>query len=262
MIIPELEEAAKTYTKEGVTKYTEDQDDTILRYWGRVKTKLLLKHLPGISASAIRGRYQRLQKKRVKLADGTMPLTFQPEQGGKKPPEKVKAVKKKPASKRHGNLQIPFSTLTEKSQYQMAWKLCKKHGGIPYPKALELEERATSKETLVKPASPGPVPGDQKPATPAAATMCNDAATKDADPQQVPVDPQPVPRQDIPDPKQSPRPVILGLGTKVKHKGPKSSPFYGKEGTIVKMGTGTQVLVNFGDSSQWLAASSVSAIAG
>lgn len=58
------------------------------------------------------------------------------------------------------------------------------------------------------------------------------------------------------------RPVILGIGTTVKHNGQKSSPFFGKEGRIVKMGTGMQVLVNFGDSSQWLATSAVIAVAG
>ena len=58
------------------------------------------------------------------------------------------------------------------------------------------------------------------------------------------------------------RPVILGIGTTVKHNGQKSSPFFGKEGKIVKMGTGMQVLVNFGDSSQWLATSAVIAVAG
>jgi hypothetical protein len=45
----------------------------------------------------------------------------------------------------------------------------------------------------------------------------------------------------------------LRAGQHIKHNGPRASPFFGKEGKIVKIGSDGQVFVDFGASSTWLA---------
>ena len=43
---------------------------------------------------------------------------------------------------KHGDLKIPFSTTTHKKEYFRAWGLCRKHGWLPYPEALALEDKS------------------------------------------------------------------------------------------------------------------------
>ena len=43
---------------------------------------------------------------------------------------------------KHGDLKIPFSTTTHKKEYFRAWRLCRKHGWLPYPEALALEDKS------------------------------------------------------------------------------------------------------------------------
>ena len=66
MIIPELEEEAKTYHPTGVRIYTDDEDDTLLRYFGRVSKDSLLKHFPGKTHDSLRGHYRRIKKQQDK----------------------------------------------------------------------------------------------------------------------------------------------------------------------------------------------------
>ena len=55
------------------------------------------------------------------------------------PKETPNEQKEERVVKHTSDKQIPFSSKTEKKQYDVAWKLCKKYG-VPYPEALKLKE--------------------------------------------------------------------------------------------------------------------------
>lgn len=52
----------------------------------------------------------------------------------------------------------------------------------------------------------------------------------------------------------------LRAGQTVRHNGPRASPFFGKDGKIVKIGSDGQVFVDFGKSSTWLAPNIVTVV--
>ncbi len=65
MKIPELEELAKKQLIK--PSYTDDEVDTICRYYNRVPVKELLKYLPGRTYGALRVKVQELKKGGVKF---------------------------------------------------------------------------------------------------------------------------------------------------------------------------------------------------
>lgn len=156
MIIPELEEESKTYRPTGVRTYTDDEDDTLLRYFGRVSKNSLMKHFPGKTYDALGGHYRRILKQQKKKgisliktsdavpahipADGLQETT---PAGAPPISEEVPIVPPANEKKKHGGSvgkwKIPFKYPS--SAYENARKLCKKHGK-PYPEALKLEEAA------------------------------------------------------------------------------------------------------------------------
>jgi len=156
MIIPELEEESKTYRPTGVRTYTDDEDDTLLRYFGRVSKNSLMKHFPGKTYDALGGHYRRIlkqQKKKgislIKTSDAVPArkpadsLQATPPAGAPPISEEVPIVPPANEKKKHGGSvgkwKIPFKYPS--SAYENARKLCKKHGK-PYPEALKLEEAA------------------------------------------------------------------------------------------------------------------------
>jgi hypothetical protein len=192
MIIPELEEESKTFCRRGVRLYSDDEDDTLLRYLGKVSKESLLKYFPGKTYNALENHYRRTKKRQEKKnraktpdaapahksAEGLPKSDDDPTLGacatcsnGRKgkqfdtkvcdecappvkrgaktaSPEKVIAAKKTPGctgKRYHGDLKIPFSCATQKTEYYRAWNICRKHGHIPYPEALALENKSKEK---------------------------------------------------------------------------------------------------------------------
>jgi hypothetical protein len=137
-IIPELEKAIGTFAPAGPT-YSPEDDDTIFRYYGKVETALIHKHIdtkkhPG--RSCIRNRYNRLKKTGYKLAD-SLPADKQA------PPTNEEAPAM-PAEKKKGNKYgIPREIYsTDKKKYQRLWSRCRDLG-ITYEEALKLEGKTT-----------------------------------------------------------------------------------------------------------------------
>lgn len=150
MIIPELEEAAKSYRRTGVCAYTTEQDDTLLRYCGNVPKDLLMKYFPGKTYGALEGRKRRLIKLQKKKKGATVD---KPTDGlyASTPPTKKKPGLNSITSRgnlnrkgkgKHGDLKIPISAVTDKKGYMAAYLLCKRHGWLPYPEALALENKS------------------------------------------------------------------------------------------------------------------------
>ena len=83
--------------------------------------------------------------------------------------QKLRKLRRKvegPRSRKHGNLQIPFSTKTHKKEYQAAWSLCRSYGFVSYPEALKLKEaRKTKKGDKPKVEKKGPISALQQPET-------------------------------------------------------------------------------------------------
>ena len=150
MIIPELEEAAKSYRRTGVCAYTTEQDDTLLRYCGNIPKDLLMKYFPGKTYGALEGRKRRLIKLQKKKKGATVD---KPTDGlyASTPPTKKKPGLNSITSRgnlnrkgkgKHGDLKIPISAVTDKKGYMAAYLLCKRHGWLPYPEALALENKS------------------------------------------------------------------------------------------------------------------------
>jgi hypothetical protein len=164
MIIPELEEAAKKFPGFVNSKtWTDDEEDTLKRYYGKVPTALLEKYIPNHSKKSFRTKLNALKKKGKKGVPAPDPKEV-PVAPAKKNPTtlvKLRKIAQKSPKKRpeHGNWnkwQIPFSTKTQKKDYERAWKLCRKYGK-PYPEALALSQAAGEKtEPKSTPQKPAP----------------------------------------------------------------------------------------------------------
>lgn len=146
-------------------------------------------------------------------------------------PKPVK--EKKPKGKRGGNHSkgnkygIPsLLWKTDKKRYQILWSRCEKHG-ITYEEAVKRDgiKSKGGRPSKKAPESPATEPSKNAPLGSAGLKV----------------------REWL---KVVNGPITPGIT--VKHNGPKASPFFGKVGTITKVGDGNQVLVNFGESSTWL----------
>jgi len=162
MIIPELEEESKTYHPTGVRAYSDDEDDTLLRYFGKVSKNSLMKHFPGKTYDALGGHYRRILKQRkkkgtilVKTPDAA-PVHIPTDglQGGAQPAGTPPIKKKlglnsitsrgnlnRKGKGKHGDLKIPFSSITQGREYARAYRLCLKHR-CTYPEVLALENKS------------------------------------------------------------------------------------------------------------------------
>jgi hypothetical protein len=125
---------------------------------------------------------------------------------------------------------------TDKQKYQRLWTRCKKHG-IKYEEALAMEGKTKlvgrHAKKMGRPplaTTPAKEPSRNKdgslPASAAHDKIRELVAVKNGE---------------------------LRAGRHIKHNGPRASPFFGKEGKIVKIGSDGRVFVDFGASSTWLA---------
>jgi hypothetical protein len=143
------------------------------------------------------------------------------------PPEKKLATKT--PGNRYG---IPQELYTEdKQKYQRIWARCKANG-ITYEEALAMEgqtNRGRKQVGIRAPRKKGQGPAQKSPAN---------------------MHPAPAQKllRDLVVAKNGP----MHPGQHVKHNGPKASPFFGKEGEILKVADDGQVFVKFGESSTWL----------
>jgi len=275
-MIPELEEAMKIYTRRGpcgVTIYTTDQDEDILRYHGNVPKDLLLKYFPGKTYGALGGRRKRIlaarKKEEAKRAADAKP--------GDTPPAtdpglaKKQSITKKKKAARKNKWQIPLSAVTQKAEYQAARKLCVKHKK-PYPEALKLEEAAKKNDAARKVPAPAPdqaaqeaVPDCLGEARLRGAPWCGGCAfsmacdseiasknTKEAGQDQIP-EPAPVGAlDDVRDIKKDPLDPQIRTGDKVRQVG--GSRIFEGVGTVIRTPQGNpEVLVRFANGCEWIA---------
>jgi hypothetical protein len=244
-MIPELEDAMKTYTPRGpcgVTIYTPDQDEDILRYHGNVPKDLLLKYFPGKTYGALGGRRKRIlaarKKEEAKSAADAKP--------GDNPPAtdpgsaKKQSIPKKKKAPRKNKWQIPLSAVTQKAEYQAARKLCVKHKK-PYPEALKLEEAAKKNDAAKKVPAPAPDPAAQE-----AVPDCLGDRDKIPDPAPVGAS------DDVRDIKKDPLDPQIRTGDKVRQVG--GSRIFEGVGTVIRTPQGNpEVLVRFPNGCEWIA---------
>lgn len=203
-----------------------------------------------------------------------------PSQGPKKKPQSCakvrKTAKKIPPSGRNNALSPRWSeeeksvvdtakdAATAWAEYQVHFPTGPRNENAVYQRWTKHHKAAPAEKS----APAEPAPGPAKESVPPQPSEDQDPAEPEKTPapqgtDQDLIDAMPDTRPPTgPEKKTPPRPTIIGLGTTVRHNGPKSSPFFGKTGTVSKMGTGSQILVNFGESSQWLSTSAVIAVPG
>jgi hypothetical protein len=155
---------------------------------------------------------------------------------------------------------------TDKKQYQRLWLRCKSHG-IKYEEALAMEGKTKlvgrhAKKMGRQPLATTPAKVVEKSSEP----LFDEVIQKTANPPHEPIirGCEPARCKDGSLPASAAHGKIrelvavkngeLRAGQRIKHNGPKASPFFGKEGKIVKVSPNSgEVFVDFGASSTWLA---------
>ncbi|DBA34958.1 TPA_asm: hypothetical protein vir524_00056 [Caudoviricetes sp. vir524] len=155
---------------------------------------------------------------------------------------------------------------TDKNQYQRLWARCKTKG-IKYEQALAMEGKTKlvgrhAKKMGRPPLATTPPKVVEKSSEP----LFDEVIKKTANPPHEPItrEGEPARCKDGSLPASAARGKIrelvavkngeLRAGQRIKHNGPKASPFFGKEGKIVKVSPNSgEVFVDFGASSTWLA---------
>jgi hypothetical protein len=171
-----------------------------------------------------------------------------------------------PGSGKGNSFGIPVLLYTtDKKQYQRLWARCKSHG-IKYEEALAMEGktkvRRHAKKMGRQPLATTPAKVVEKSSEP----LFDEVIQKTANPPHEPIvrGCEPARCKDGSLPASAAHGKIrelvavkngeLRAGQRIKHNGPKASPFFGKEGKIVKVSPNSgEVFVDFGASSTWLA---------